>query len=459
MNTNLNQARSLGVMQRLLRCAVGWVFAACAASAAFAPQAAQAQAITQSVSSLNLSSGGSVTITFPTSPLVAINFINTVSGVLCKDYLGTGSTLQVVNGAPACGGGLAVPLGAPTRVGLHQFVFNVPASALGAAASTGASRPRYVLLEVVGGTPGIQATYRAAARINLIEPRTSPEISEAQLRFIGPAGQQPVGLFALDEVLPPVQALLRFKGFGLLKATWEVVQPGDMQPSEFDLTPAYYLSLPERAQQRHWRVLSRVQQYFSATGLTRLPGPPPRLLPSDRYGAYTVLLRLEPSAPFDPAIGAAAAAAFVMPVLRYYIGNPPGAVLAQETPGPIHALVPLGWVGGDQPMVFTWQARPDIALYRVELEQNGNLLYAARVRAPSPELPTSAAVSTAVSASVSTAASERAAPVVRQPLPLFVHERLCQVCAARGLRWRVVSVGADGEAVSTSAWIELRWRE
>ena len=104
------------------------------------------------------------------------------------------------------------------------------------------------------------------------------------------------------------------------------------------------------------------------------------------------------------------------------------ALLVHETPGPIEVLAPQGLVFGDRPLVFTWQARADIGLYRVELERDGQRVFAARVL-----------------------------PDVQASVQRFAAPALAQTLWASGvLRWRVVSVDVDGQAVSRSPWVDVQ---
>jgi hypothetical protein len=463
------------------------VLGLCTLSAA-APQ--RAAALSPTVTSLNINTGGTVQLNL-SGPVL----LTPVQAHVCQNMTVSLGILQSAAN-PLCNGNLAVPVGPIVSLGAAQYSVAVPAQALQLTASTGAARPRFVhlQLQVESGAAPLIALRRLFVRIDLIEPTvilaTGPRITEAQLRFVGAGGQQPVGFFALDQSLPPVEALLRFQGSGLIRARWEVVQPGDPEPSTLDLTPATQLSLTERAQQRRWRAVGGVQQhYFSTSGLMRLAGPPPRLLPSDQLGAYTLLLRLEPYRPLAPAqsagpaggAGGAAGTGFVMPVLRYYVGTQAGAVLAHETPGPIHVLSPQGLVFSDRPLVFTWQQRADVSLYRVELERAGELLYAARVLPQGQGAGAGPSANPYGNGHTSGPWNPNESSVVRQALPTWLQQQLRESVAAaraaasasvaapdaaasapstttgRGLRWRVVSVGAEGEAVSTSRWVDIQW--
>lgn len=388
---------------------------------ALSSASAQAQRINPAVAKLNIATGGTLNFLFISpSPFLPAR--------LCKDIspvpLG-----QVVRFRPdLCDGATATAPVLFARADAGTFTVTIPASALAATASSGSARPRFTHLVV--NVSGPLGDGYAAVRIDLIEPSRGPELTEMQLRFVQRGSRQAIGFFELGQRLPPIEALLRFTGNGLLRARWEVVTPDDPQPTAFDLTLEPYLSLQDRARQYRWRLLSRVQTYLSAPGLTRVPGPDPRTLPSDRFGAYTVLLRIEPGSPLDPALGTPAP--FLLPVLRYYIGDSAALLAhpAQAAPTePIEALAPQGLVFSDRPLVFTWQVRPDVTLYRVELLQAGRTVYAARVQADTP------------------------GSNGRFELPAFAMAGL----GKRPLCWRVVAVGADGGGLNASRCVDLQW--
>ncbi len=395
-----------------------------------APQPAWAQITASTVqATLPAATGGMLTVQVRGTPLVKIN-----AAWLCRDIQGDVANLGIARLGNPCRGDppqvLPLPPGpAPAAVAAAAGVtinVSINAQALAAAAGNQVARPRavYLVLLASGGAP---QPYFLALRIALAEAQRGPDVSEMRLRFMGPGGQQASGWFQRGQALPAVEALLRFKGSGLLRARWEVVQPGDPEPTELDLTPETRLSLAERARQHRWRLLQTVQVFVSATGITRLPGPDPKLLPNDRYGNYSLLLRLEPSQALDGA--SITSTLLVLPVLRYTIGATSAALLVHETPGPIQVLAPQGLVFSDRPLIFTWQARDDIRLYRVELEADGRLVFAARVL-PDPQ-----------------------AAVQRFAAPALAHA----LWAGGALRWRVVSVGADGGAVSRSPWVDIQW--
>jgi hypothetical protein len=406
------------------RALLAWV--ALALCAALAPQArAQPAApvvVSASTLQINVDAGGGAFLQF--DPSVAFRFreLRRVEVRLCKDIQ---SALGVVNSSrDPCTGQPALMLFADASP-LSIFTSVDPAS-LTSMASSSSLRPRSTHL-VLSERFSAPNTY-FVLRINLNEAPRGPELTEARLHFLAQGGQQTQGFFQLGQALPPLQAQIRFKGSGLLRARWEVVQPGDPEPSELDLTPEPYLSLEQRARQHHWRLLQRVQVYLSATGVTLVPGPNPARLPNDRYGRYMVLLRIEPSQALDGASGTSPP--LVMPVLTYYIGaSAAPAMCGASSPQPLRVLAPQGLVFSDRPLVFSWEGRADVAMYRVELQSRGRTVYAARVRGDSSD------------------------GITRFAVPAFAQAQL----GGDALRWRVAALSDTACSAGASRWVDIQW--
>lgn len=278
----------------------------------------------------------------------------------------------------------------------------------------------------------IDATAAAPAFLVVKVFVTGPDVREMRLSFLDNGGHQPVGFYQRGQVLPPLQAQIRYAGRGMLRARWEVIQPGDPAPTLLDLVPEGDLAWPDRARQHRYTVLQRVDTYLPPVGVATLAGPSPRLLPHDRDGMYTVLLRIEPTvrlgdsgaSPIDEA------PAFLLPVLRYHIGAATGpAMRGSETPEPISVVAPQGLVFSDRPLAFSWHTRADVKLYRLELEREGQLVYAARVQ------------------------PDGGAGIARFTLPGFAQRQL----GTQPARWRVVTLDNDGGVLSESRWVDLQW--
>lgn len=254
-----------------------------------------------------------------------------------------------------------------------------------------------------------------------------PLVQEIRLQFLDNGGHQSIGFFERGQVMPPVQAQIRYQGRGMLRARWEVIEPGDLQPDPIDLAPAQDLLGSLRARQHAYTVLKRVNTYLAPTGFATLPGPPPQLLPKQRDGHYTLMLRLESSGRALPTD----VVEFSVPVLRYHIGQSAGpAMRGSAAPEPLHVVAPQGLVFGDRPLSFSWQPQASAKLYRLEVQREGQLVYAARVQ---PD-----------------AGSDT---LTRFTLPGFAQQRLGTAPA----RWRVVTLANDGSALGESRWVDLQW--
>jgi hypothetical protein len=252
--------------------------------------------------------------------------------------------------------------------------------------------------------------------------------TDIRLGFRDGGSLQNIGFFKRGQVLPAVSAALRYQGAGVLRARWEIVQPGDTPPTALDLQAEAALSPLERAQQHRYRVLERVNIYLPANGQATLSGPVPRLLPNEQYGQYLLLLRIETS---DSITGVpAGTAAFTLPVLRYYIGESSGPVAsAKAAPEAISLVAPQAGavLDKDAPLTFQWLENKDVSLYRLEIEANGKQVYAARVR-PSAQEGTN-----------------------RYTAPPFV----ASILANKAARWRVVALASDGQFVGESEWRDI----
>ena len=262
----------------------------------------------------------------------------------------------------------------------------------------------------------------AVIRLRLIgdSPSAALVFTDVRLAFNQNAGSQSIGFFKRGQAMPPLSATLRYRGAGLIRARWEVVLPGDEPPSALDLTSEASLSPQQRAQQRRYRVLDRIQVLLPARGGGVLRGPDPQLLPNDQYGQYLLLLRIETA---DSVSGAPSGAApFVLPVLRYYIGESGGL----PAPEPLVLLSALMQADG-QPPVFEWRQIDHAALYLVEIEALGQLVFSAHVL-PDLQAPT----------------GHYAA------LPF-----MAESWSAPGGRWRVLAFASDGQLQAQSPWREI----
>ena len=265
-------------------------------------------------------------------------------------------------------------------------------------------------------------------RLNASSASSPLAFTDIRLGFREGGGLQNIGFFKRGELLPAVSAMLRYQGAGLLRARWEIVGPGDTPPTALDLRAEATLTPLERAQQHRYRVLERVNIYLPASGQAVLSGPAPRLLPNEQYGQYLLLLRIETS---DSVAGVPGGTApFLLPVLRYYIGESSGPVARTKlVPETINLVAPQSGARLDKDAVLTfqWLENENVSLYRLEIEANGKPAYAARVR-PSAQ-----------------------SGINHYTAPPFIAASLVNKAA----RWRVVALAGDGQFVGESAWREI----
>jgi hypothetical protein len=237
-------------------------------------------------------------------------------------------------------------------------------------------------------------------------------------------------LTARGQALPPVRARVLYNGNGLLRGRWELVRPGEPEPSDEDLLTEATLPVERRALQRRFTLVSRFEVALPPTGDVTLPGPDSRRLPVDADGAYKLLLRIEASddkeATSNTGSGrlavAGGVAAFPMPVLRYIVGGSASAIGVGAT-----LLLPEADAVMKAPS-FAWADPAGAHWLRLEVEASGG-------DKPSPVL----------SALVKPGVGRYDAP------PWFVAQQQGQ-----SLRWRVLTLDGGGAVLGQSEWRTLR---
>ncbi len=265
-------------------------------------------------------------------------------------------------------------------------------------------------------------------RLNANSANSPLAFTDIRLGFRDGGGLQNIGFFKRGQLLPAVSAMLRYQGAGLLRARWEIVGPGDTPPTALDLRAEASLTPLERAQQHRYRVLERVNIYLPASGQAVLSGPVPRLLPNEQYGQYLLLLRIETSDSMAGVPGGTAP--FLLPVLRYYIGESSSPVARTKSlPETINLVAPHSGarLDKDAALTFQWLENENVSLYRLEIEANGKQAYAARIR-PSAQ-----------------------SGINRYTTPPFIAAGLVD----KVVRWRIVALAGDGQFVGESEWHEV----
>lgn len=249
---------------------------------------------------------------------------------------------------------------------------------------------------------------------------------------VGYASGEPVASVPVGGPLPAFKAEISYNGVGTLLGRWEVVLPGDEPPTATDLLTEGSVPPDQRSLQKRYREIGRFNVPLTA-GPARitLPGPDPKLLPTQAEGLYQILLRIEVSRDRDSAsdlavagagtgiVYSGAAAGFPMPTLRYSVGGGPitGPDISLLSPK-IGATV-LGAVD------FSFTEDRQALLYKLEIvDPNGIEILSALLQQGT--------------------LSYRA--------PSFLREKVTGGLA----RWRVRSLDAEGKARKTTEWREIK---
>ncbi len=263
--------------------------------------------------------------------------------------------------------------------------------------------------------------------------RSPLALMDVRLSFNVPGPTPTVLALQRGQVPPASTATIQYNGSGSLRGRWEVVLPGDPEPSEDDLLTEATLPPEQRALQRRWTLLERFERILPPTGHLVLPGPDPARLPVQADGAYKILLRIEATDDKEATSNtgggrlavAGGVAGFAMPVLRYVVGGSglPRQAEASTANGPVQ-LMPAADAALGTPAEFTWADTAGALLMRLEVQARGD---AGEVEV--------------LSALVKPGVGRYAPP------PWFID-------AQRGkpLRWRVLALDGDGRALARSEW-------
>ncbi len=270
--------------------------------------------------------------------------------------------------------------------------------------------------------------------------RTPLALLDVRLAFDTAGPRATVLALERGQTPPRASARLLYNGSGTLRGRWEVVQPGDPEPSEDDLLTAATLPVEQRALQRRFTLLQRFDIFLPPTGEVTLPGPDPARLPVALDGPYKVLLRVEASDDKEGqsntgggrvALGGGVAG-FAMPVLRYHVGA--GAFSGTGAPGgrSLALLSPDAEASGEGRLTFAW------------VDPEGATMLQLEVRSQSTGAVSPAEV---LSAWVRPGVGRYEAP------PWFV-------AAQKGqrLQWRVQALDPLGAVLSVSDWRALELR-
>lgn len=242
-------------------------------------------------------------------------------------------------------------------------------------AQSGASSEFYYIRQFSNN--GINTYVTVTCRMAGGGARSPLSLTEVDLDFSGSDYRKAVTLVKQSETLPEFNATVSYTGSGLLKGRWEIVLPGEPEPSRFDLLSEASLPASERGLQKRYRLISRFQKFLTPSGRAIIPGPDPKLLPTLQKGLYRVLLRIEASSDkegnSDTTAGilkSGGVAGFPMPTLRYFVGSEQQLKQNKKLP-PITLLLPhSGQQLTPEQVNFTWFDLADsqlVSLYRLEI--------------------------------------------------------------------------------------------
>jgi hypothetical protein len=240
-------------------------------------------------------------------------------------------------------------------------------------------------------------------------------------------------LIKSGEKPPAIRAEISYNGTGRLRGRWEVVLPGDEQPSVRDLLTEASLPIEERALQRRYTQLSRFNVFLPPGTKYILPGPDPSKLPNTVEGQYLLLLRIEATDDKEgdsnlSVVGAGAGvvhsgavAGFPLPPLRYFVGS--GTHIARE----LKLILPIenGVHSAAEPVDFSWTETAQAAFYRIEIESPQGLAILSALLPPGKGI---------------------------YRAPSWLKDKI----ADGNLRWRVVSLDPSGNPISETAWRNLQ---
>ena len=260
------------------------------------------------------------------------------------------------------------------------------------------------------------------------------------LVFRSDEGDRPITLITQNTLSPKIGAKISYNGSGRLKGRWEIVQPGDIEPTANDLLTEASLPIELRGLQRRYTLLERFNVFLPPTGRAFISGPKSVKIPTNVKGPYKILFRVE--ATYDKegnsntttgVTQSGGVAGFTMPVLRYYVASDESIREAYNSNGAkgnqrrVSLLQPLNniVIQKRSPLRFSWQKVANTKTYFLEVKSNNKSV---------------------LSAALNGNENTYTAP------PWLASK------ATAPLRWRVVSKQAGGRVQAISEWRNLSYR-
>jgi hypothetical protein len=233
-------------------------------------------------------------------------------------------------------------------------------------------------------------------------------------------------------VPPAFKAKIVYGGSGRLKGRWEVVLPGEPQPTVQDLLTEASLPPESRGKQRKYTELGRFNVFLPPTGRVTIPGPPLAKLPQGADGLHLILFRVEASDGRESRsnigtgnISTGGVAGFPMPVLRYYVGR--GGrddSILNDSPGKLSLFSPQAGAtfSGERLVNFSWGPVRGSSIYKVEVANDEGMIFSALV--------------------------DKNISSYSAPPWLNDHQE--------PIRWRVQALDPEGSSFSQSSWRKLQ---
>ena len=204
--------------------------------------------------------------------------------------------------------------------------------------------------------------------------------SITNVRLLWDGGNKTVPFVKSGEALPRITAEIFYTGSGRLIGRWEIVKPGETQPSQRDLLPEGSLPAEERGTQKRFAQVKRFNVFLPPVGRTVIPGPESQRIEKNTNGMYLLLFRIEAVTDGlnqsslqtvnagNGILNSGGASGFAMPTLRYYVGT--GGAQVDEFNALDYQLAPadMAEFGVTQQVVFTWPQVLQAKYYRLMVE-------------------------------------------------------------------------------------------
>lgn len=320
--------------------------------------------------------------------------------------------------------------------GAYTDIMSIPSSVARRAylaAAAGKSGQFFYVRRFIHPAGGQDQYVAVTCRLTAGGARVPLSLTDVRLSF---EIETPVLQVKAGGYISPFVAVIRYTGTGPLKGRWEIVLPGQEQPSVEDLLTEATLPPERRGTQRRYAEIERFNVFLPPVGRFTLQGPDPARIPTAVDGQYLILLRIEVSDDKEAdsdltvvgtgpgVVHAGGVAGFPMPVLRYIVGSGGN----EQSPVGTVEVAASSSIGSEASPEVTvdlqWTPVPRALYYHIEVRSAGQRIHQGYVRPPSS----------------------------RYSLPPFVAAK-----AADGKsQWRVVAIDDAARVVGRSTWVALK---